>query len=333
MTVGTSAIEARPSISIISEKPGPGGRRHRLHAGEGRSDDRADRGELVLGLDDRAACAGHPFGKEMQDLGRGRDRIAGEEPAACVERADRDRLVAGHQEARLGSLEAKTFVSDVVGHRSPEVPAGFERALVGLRQRRSLLGEPPADRRSQRVFRQAEQLGQDAERDDVLRGARSRRVLGELSKWDRDPPRVLSPRKVELLELRLVSRFVKNRLRRPRLRSRRGNARSSPSRKPRARRPSLPARTPRGKRPAPCRRSPRRGSEVHRPRSESRGGRRWQRACATRFPMVTTPSPPEPTIAIVKSFVGMFRFPRGGRAFAATDSVRDPGRRRLMQMN
>jgi hypothetical protein len=60
ITAGISAMEASPSISVMSARPGPEVAVMALDAGERSADDRADGRQLVLGLDQIAAHLGHP---------------------------------------------------------------------------------------------------------------------------------------------------------------------------------------------------------------------------------------------------------------------------------
>ena len=73
-------------------------RRHRAHAGEGRTDHHVDRGQLVFGLHRDAAELGQILRHPLQHVGRRRDRVAGHEAAARDERAVGDRVVAHHDQ-------------------------------------------------------------------------------------------------------------------------------------------------------------------------------------------------------------------------------------------
>ena len=188
-----------------------GGRRHRLDAGKGRSDDGADRRELVLGLEEGAAGAGHPLGEEVQDLGGGRDRVAREEPAAGVERADRGGFVSGHQEPRRRGrvVEALSRKRRSLGSR--EFASGSERPRVRFEHGRLLAPEAARHRALERLCRQPEELAEDAERDDVLRAGRPRGRAGDPGKGHRDPGQVLAVDEAEVFARRaILRRFVKN---------------------------------------------------------------------------------------------------------------------------
>ena len=69
-TSGSSAMLARPSISVLSDMPGPDVAVMRLLAGERRADDGADAGDLVFGLQHRAAVLPDLAAEELHDLGR-----------------------------------------------------------------------------------------------------------------------------------------------------------------------------------------------------------------------------------------------------------------------
>ena len=92
MTSGISAIDARPSNSDISERPGPEVAVIAFAPANEAPTHRADRRELVLGLQARAAEPREPFAEQLQDFRGRRDRIAGEEAAAGVEGAERASL-------------------------------------------------------------------------------------------------------------------------------------------------------------------------------------------------------------------------------------------------
>ena len=85
ITVGTSAIAESPSISVMSERPGPDvavmtSRR------EGRADHGPDRGGARRPSDDGAARAGEVLVQEVKDLGGRRDRVSGAKKRhpACI---------------------------------------------------------------------------------------------------------------------------------------------------------------------------------------------------------------------------------------------------------
>ena len=103
-TTGTSAATARPMRLGHQRESRAGGRRQRGHAAVRRADRHVDRGQLVLGLQQRAADLGqrrrHPF----EQLGRRRDRIGGDEAHAAADRAVARGLVAADQPALAGRL-------------------------------------------------------------------------------------------------------------------------------------------------------------------------------------------------------------------------------------
>jgi hypothetical protein len=86
-TQGVSVMAASPMCSIISEKPGPRGDGHAFLPAQTAPCDRDGRGELVLHLDEHAAHVREALGDALDDLGRGRDRVAGDEAAARRQRA------------------------------------------------------------------------------------------------------------------------------------------------------------------------------------------------------------------------------------------------------
>ena len=99
-TSGSSSDTASPIVSLFSARPGPGRRGHPDRAAVGRAERRADRGDLVLGLDGRHAEPLEPA-QRVQDVRRRRDRVRARAPAAArtpVRRRDqpvRQRDVAG----------------------------------------------------------------------------------------------------------------------------------------------------------------------------------------------------------------------------------------------
>ena len=82
---------------------GPGRRGHRPRPGHRGAERHVDRRQLVLGLDGHAAELRQPRREPFEDLRRRRDRVAGEEPPAGDEEAERDGLVAGHQQPVAGA--------------------------------------------------------------------------------------------------------------------------------------------------------------------------------------------------------------------------------------
>src|SRR3990172_3879738 len=128
---------------------GPGGRGHRLRAGVSGADDGGDRRHLVLRLEADAAEAGQLAGHRLQDVGRGRDRVAGEVAASGVQGAGGDGVVPAHDQPRhvvggaqpvlvlfldlLGVFVAVTEGLDVLLH---EIGAPLVARLHHLFQRR-----------------------------------------------------------------------------------------------------------------------------------------------------------------------------------------------------
>ena len=147
-------------------------RGQRRHAAERRADDHVDRGEFVLRLQQRAADTGqrrrHPF----EQLGRGRDRIGGDEADAAAQRARTGRFVAAEQPACAVPGAARGGVRRCGGQprhlrqigrhgdaRLQRLQVRVERAVAALPAR--------AHRRFERLRRQPAERAGDAERDHV----------------------------------------------------------------------------------------------------------------------------------------------------------------------
>ena len=111
------------------------GRREGGHAAVRRADDHVDGGELVLGLQQRAADlrerGRHPF----EQLGRRRDRVGGDEAHAAADRAQPRRLVAGDEPALAATRRAGRDAADAID-AAPRGDAPGERLEVGLRAAR-----------------------------------------------------------------------------------------------------------------------------------------------------------------------------------------------------
>ena len=97
ITQGTSPMIARPMFSCIKREPGAAGRGKSLGAGQRCADHGGDRGDLVFHLHEDAAELRQPDRAFLGDFGRRRDRIAGIEAGARVQRAFGNGLVALHQ--------------------------------------------------------------------------------------------------------------------------------------------------------------------------------------------------------------------------------------------
>ena len=141
-TSGSSIATASPIVSAFRSMPGPARGGHAELAREGGAERHVDRRDLVLGLD-RAHAEAAVARERVQQLGGGRDRVAGvEEPEA--------RLHAGGDQAvreRLGAVDVAVDAGrrrrgrHLVGDRDQlrglaEVVARPERGQVGVAHRR-----------------------------------------------------------------------------------------------------------------------------------------------------------------------------------------------------
>ena len=134
MTAGISAKYARPMNSCISEMPGPEVAVKARAPFQRGADHHADRGQLVLGLDDRVALllavgvAAQPLAMRREGLGeRGgrRDRVPGAHRGAAVDRAQGRGVVAADEDA----------VADLVALFEPEAERAIERLGAPIRGR------------------------------------------------------------------------------------------------------------------------------------------------------------------------------------------------------
>ena len=168
-----------------------GGRGHRLLAGEGRADHGADAGDLVLGLQHRAAVLPDLAAEELHDLGRGRDRVAAEELAAGEDRGGRAHVVAVDQQLAVRSSTAG--VASVRGSRSGCSAAYVEPAAKACSLPFStsalFFAEALADPREERLRLHPEPAGQQPEHHGVLGLLGPGRRLRHLG--DRDGDRLL----------------------------------------------------------------------------------------------------------------------------------------------
>ncbi len=118
-TIGTSALTARPMRLGHQRQARAGGGRQRGHAAVGRADDHVDRGQFVLGLQQRAADLGqrrrHPF----EQLGRRRDRVGGDEAHAAAHGAEAGGLVAADLPAPAGRRRRLCQAGQAVACRRP----------------------------------------------------------------------------------------------------------------------------------------------------------------------------------------------------------------------
>ena len=99
-------------FSCISEKPGPEVAVSALVPASEAPHDGRHRGDLVLHLDEVAAHLGQAAREHLGDLGRGRDRVAGEEARAGGDGALGDRFVALQED---GVAEASVVLLAAVG--------------------------------------------------------------------------------------------------------------------------------------------------------------------------------------------------------------------------
>ena len=147
-------------------KPGAGGRGQRRRAAVRCADDHVDGGEFVLGLQQRAADFDQIGRQPFEDVGRRRDRIGGGETDAAADGAECGRLVARHQPALGGALLRRGQFRaelDAGGGAEADLDAGKARLDGGV----ALVGEALLDRREDLLDGEAEQPGDDAERDHV----------------------------------------------------------------------------------------------------------------------------------------------------------------------
>ena len=104
-TTGTSAATARPSASVISERPGPA-----VAVSDGTPPNEAPMTMLIEASSSSACTSAPPTlasagASHSSSFGRRRDRISGDEAHAAAQRAVAGGLVAGDEPARaLGAL-------------------------------------------------------------------------------------------------------------------------------------------------------------------------------------------------------------------------------------
>ena len=90
---------------------GTGRRGQRGNAAETRADDHVDRGQFILRLHQHAAALLQRRGQPFEDFGRRRDRIAGDEFDAALDRAESGRLIAGDRPAVGGRLSREATLT------------------------------------------------------------------------------------------------------------------------------------------------------------------------------------------------------------------------------
>ena len=156
---------------------GSGRRGEGAGAVPGGADHHADRGELVLGLDDGVALpAGFRIGAEAAAMlrerlghrGRGRDRVPGADGRAAIDRAEAGRVVALEEDAVADRVRPAHLEADrVLEMRLGVVAAHVQRFVVRrdeLVLALELLGDELLDLRDL----DAEEEGEGADIDDVL---------------------------------------------------------------------------------------------------------------------------------------------------------------------
>ena len=158
----------------------------------------------------RPPDAGEPLREEVEDLGGRRDRVAGEEAAAGVERRDGAGLVPRHDELGGGDGVLEPAGRDVDAEGLRELAPRGEALQVRLEDPGLLLPELELDGLLHRLRRDAEELGQDAEGDDVLGGLRPGRLRGELDERHGDPRRLLGGRDLHVRDGRRVGGLVED---------------------------------------------------------------------------------------------------------------------------
>ncbi len=157
--------------------PGPGGRRERARACPRRPDHHADRGDLVLGLENRkpvptglglaAILLAEPF-EGFHQRRRRRNRIPRADRRPGVEAAERRRGVAVDQNRIAGEIQCRQVNRErTIEVRLRVVVADVDRLPVGVHQRR-LAPVPFLEQRADHVGIHVQQRRQRAGVRDVL---------------------------------------------------------------------------------------------------------------------------------------------------------------------
>src|SRR3972149_3714727 len=145
MTAGISAMESNPRASDINDTPGPGAA--------------ATRGDFIFGLARLAAYLGRVARQPLHYF-RGRcDWIAEETFYSRRRRAQRDRLVAGHEQVafRFPPRQAEALpLGEIV---AGEANAFFQRLHVVIQDRLALFGELLGEKFFDSWFGNSQELG------------------------------------------------------------------------------------------------------------------------------------------------------------------------------